>query len=205
MSLPKHLGFLFALLLVTAGVQASDRADPAYLDELLRQAVELRLSDAREWHLLLHYRENLWKGFTSEADGPAFFLASNGKTDPAAELEATHAAKSTGVEALEHGSMGARDAKHASRRQNVSAAAVGSLPGREILVAFDREYREREIAQDLFETAVDLHAFGRPEIGIAAVVRHVAAETDQEIIAFHALIILRSEEGDVMDADVLDP
>ena len=89
MSLPKHLGFLFAFLLVTAGVQASDRADPAYLDELLRQAVELRLSDAREWHLLLHYRENLWKGFTSEADGPAFFLAPNGKTDPAAELEAT--------------------------------------------------------------------------------------------------------------------
>ena len=89
MSLPKYLGFLFAFLLVAAGVQASNTPDPAYLDELLRQAVELRLSDAREWHLLLHYRENLWKGFTSEADGPAFFLASNGKTDPAAELEAT--------------------------------------------------------------------------------------------------------------------
>ena len=74
MSLPKYLGFLFAFLLVAAGVQASNTPDPAYLDELLRQAVELRLSDAREWHLLLHYRENLWKGFTSEADGPAFFF-----------------------------------------------------------------------------------------------------------------------------------
>src|SRR6266496_2380561 len=60
---------LFALLLVAAGVQASDRPEPAYLHDLLRQAVELRLSDAREWHLLLHYRENLWGGFTSEADG----------------------------------------------------------------------------------------------------------------------------------------
>ena len=87
--MPRYLGFLFAFLLVAAGVQASDGPDPAYLHELLRQAVELRLSDAREWHLLLHYRKNLWEGFTSEADGPAFFLASNGKTDPAAELEAT--------------------------------------------------------------------------------------------------------------------
>src|SRR5207244_12866071 len=68
LSLPKHLGFLFAFLLVTAGVQASDRADPAYLDELLRQAVELRLSDAREWHLLLQYREHLWKGLWTEAE-----------------------------------------------------------------------------------------------------------------------------------------
>jgi hypothetical protein len=38
---------------------------------------------------LLHYRKNLWSGYTSEADGPAFFLATNGKNDPRAELEAT--------------------------------------------------------------------------------------------------------------------
>src|SRR5437870_11697329 len=90
LSLPKYLGFLFAFLLVAAaGVQASDSPDPAYLDELLRQAVELRFSDAGEGHLLLNYRENLWKGFRSEGAGRAFFLGSTGKPDPAAYLEAT--------------------------------------------------------------------------------------------------------------------
>jgi hypothetical protein len=87
--LPKPLGFLFAFLLVALQVQATDVLDRSYLDELLRRAGEIRLSDTREWQLLLHYRKTLWEGYVSEADGPAFFLAPNGKTDPRAELEAT--------------------------------------------------------------------------------------------------------------------
>jgi hypothetical protein len=61
----------------------------AYLSELESQAREKRLSTARLWHLLLHYRSNLLGGFTSQADGPAFFLSPNGNTQPQAELDAT--------------------------------------------------------------------------------------------------------------------
>jgi hypothetical protein len=45
------------------------------------------------WHALLHYRPNrTGTGVTSLADSPDFFLASDGKTNPQAELEATLAA-----------------------------------------------------------------------------------------------------------------
>jgi len=68
---------------------AAEAKDNAYLAELIHHAAEARLSDERDWHLLLHYRKNVWGGYTSEADDPGFFLASNGKTDPRAELDAT--------------------------------------------------------------------------------------------------------------------
>jgi len=61
----------------------------AYLAELVSQAHLKQLSAGRDWHLLLHYRSNLLGGFTSQADGSAFFLAPNGKTNPQAELDAT--------------------------------------------------------------------------------------------------------------------
>jgi len=64
--------------------------DEAYLAELIRRSAETNLADAREWHLLLHYRANvLGSGYTSEVDDPHFFLAPQGKTDPQAELAAT--------------------------------------------------------------------------------------------------------------------
>jgi hypothetical protein len=72
--------------------QSSGAADPpqqSYLAELIAHAASARLADEREWHLLLHYRENLFGGYTSEQDDPGFFLAANGKTDPQAELEST--------------------------------------------------------------------------------------------------------------------
>lgn len=68
---------------------ALEAADSSYLDTLIRRSAEAHLSDAREWHLLLHYRKTAWGGYTSEQDDPGFFLAVNGKTDPRAELEAT--------------------------------------------------------------------------------------------------------------------
>jgi hypothetical protein len=61
----------------------------AYLSELESQARAKQLSTARLWHLFLHYQSNLLGGFTSRADGPAFFLAPNGNTNPKAELDAT--------------------------------------------------------------------------------------------------------------------
>ena len=76
-------------MLVSGPVWADAAGDDAYLKELIRQARETRLSEQRYWHLLLHYRQDLTGGYTSEVDDPGFFLAPNGKTSPQAELEAT--------------------------------------------------------------------------------------------------------------------
>lgn len=61
----------------------------AYLSELEAKARASKLADDREWHLLLHYRPRLFGGYESEQDDPGFFLSSEGKTNPQAELNAT--------------------------------------------------------------------------------------------------------------------
>jgi hypothetical protein len=81
------LAILFQLSVVSKGTAGS--ADPSYLSELIERATVARLADEREWQVLLHYRRNLFRGFTSMQDDPGFFLAPNGKTDPQAELAAT--------------------------------------------------------------------------------------------------------------------
>jgi len=78
---------LMVVVFVTSAAAAS--SDPAYLPELIRKAADAKLADSREWHLLVHYRENFFGGYTSEQDGPTFFLAPDGKTSPQAELDAT--------------------------------------------------------------------------------------------------------------------
>ena len=60
-----------------------------YRNELIQQARAARLDTEREWHLLLHYQSNFLGGVTSEQDEEGFFLSSQGKHDPQAELEAT--------------------------------------------------------------------------------------------------------------------
>ncbi len=57
--------------------------------DLVAAARTRKLALDREWLRLVHYRPRLLGGFESDADGPAFFLAPGGKTDPEAELEAT--------------------------------------------------------------------------------------------------------------------
>ena len=79
---------LLVIFLLATSVLAGDPPTP-YLTQLLQQARQARLADAREWHLLLHYRANLFGGYTSEQDDTGFFLAPEGKTDPQAELDAT--------------------------------------------------------------------------------------------------------------------
>lgn len=59
------------------------------VDALVRRASALGLAGERYWHLLLHYRARTFGGYESEADGAEFFLATEGKTDPEAELRAT--------------------------------------------------------------------------------------------------------------------
>lgn len=76
-----------ALLLAQAAQAGSE---PGYLAELQRQARTKNLASEVYWHKLLHYRANhLYRGVTSTIDDPDFFLAVNGKTDPAAELDTT--------------------------------------------------------------------------------------------------------------------
>jgi len=67
----------------------SQRAELAYLDELLARARQLGLSGRPAWRKLLHYQPTWSGGVESEADGPSFFLAADGKVSPRAELEAT--------------------------------------------------------------------------------------------------------------------
>jgi hypothetical protein len=82
---------LLAALLVLLPLSAA--ADPAYLAELVDAARARALAERREWHNLLHYKPDLLgAGVHSLADDPGFFNAATGKTEPAAELEATLAA-----------------------------------------------------------------------------------------------------------------
>ena len=81
---------LFILLLFPASPVVADiPSDNAYLAELIDRSVQANLASEREWHLLLHYRENLFGGYTSEQDDQGFFMSPKGKTDPQAELDAT--------------------------------------------------------------------------------------------------------------------
>lgn len=68
---------------------AEHRAPAAYVEHLLVRARAEQLARREEWIRLLHYRKTLFGGWESEADGPPFFNAEQGKTDPEAELEAT--------------------------------------------------------------------------------------------------------------------
>ncbi|MDH4186834.1 MAG: DUF4105 domain-containing protein, partial [Nitrospira sp.] len=55
----------------------------------IARATAMQLAEEHEWHVLLHYRHTLFGGFESMQDDPGFFLDSQGKVDPKAELGAT--------------------------------------------------------------------------------------------------------------------
>jgi hypothetical protein len=80
------LAFLFLLPRIGAGAQA---AGNSYLAELVARAQEMQLHRERTWQILLHYKPTMGAGVESLIDDPRFFLAENGKRDPAAELSAT--------------------------------------------------------------------------------------------------------------------
>lgn len=81
-----------ALLLIAVLSSAAGRAagDPAYLAELQQAARAADLAAHPYWRKLGHYKDNrLLSGASSSVDVAHFFLAADGKHDPAAELEAT--------------------------------------------------------------------------------------------------------------------
>jgi len=83
------LALALGVFFLNAGASSGQDSSPFYLQDLLRRAHALSLHEQRYWRLLLHYRPDWLGGYESEIDEPGFFLASNGKTEPKAELDAT--------------------------------------------------------------------------------------------------------------------
>ncbi|MBI5136795.1 MAG: DUF4105 domain-containing protein [Nitrospirae bacterium] len=79
-------------LTVAAPSPARAAGDAAYRAELSERARAAHLAEGRMWRLLLHDRPGRLRPLVSDVDGRDFFLAPGGKTDPAAELDATLAA-----------------------------------------------------------------------------------------------------------------
>ncbi|HPI92718.1 MAG TPA: DUF4105 domain-containing protein [Deltaproteobacteria bacterium] len=75
--------FLSAFLIPTVHAQ-----DAPYLARILESVRQQRLHEDPYWHVLVHYRKTC-SGVESVIDDPKFFLATDGKTNPEAELEAT--------------------------------------------------------------------------------------------------------------------
>src|SRR5512141_2493658 len=78
---------LAALLLVVAR-GASSAPDPAYAEALIAKAHRLGIARDPHWLRLGHWRKLPLTGYRSEAAGGDFFVDPQGRTDPAAELEA---------------------------------------------------------------------------------------------------------------------
>lgn len=86
MSLLRASALALTLLLPSLSFAATD---DAYVQSLVARAKELKLGESKAWLRLLHYRPGGAGGWKSDADGPSFFLAPNGKRNPDAELAAT--------------------------------------------------------------------------------------------------------------------
>ncbi|OFX21861.1 MAG: hypothetical protein A2V77_20290 [Anaeromyxobacter sp. RBG_16_69_14] len=87
---PGCVGAVAAIAVALApSIARAVEPDPRYLDELVGAARAAGVARDQGWLRLGHWRSRLLGGFESEADGPAFFLAPDGKRDPETELEAT--------------------------------------------------------------------------------------------------------------------
>ncbi|MGM0575441.1 MAG: DUF4105 domain-containing protein [Myxococcota bacterium] len=80
---------LIATILVTAAADVRAAEPTIAADALVERARGRGLSRDPTWLRLGHWRTGGADGWTSEADGDAFFLSEEGRTDPAAELNAT--------------------------------------------------------------------------------------------------------------------
>lgn len=81
-----YVFFVFFSCLIL--LPSSARADRSYLEALLQSSHKKRLSEERYWDALVHYKLHGSRR-KSLVDDPRFFLASDGKENPAAELDAT--------------------------------------------------------------------------------------------------------------------
>ncbi|HEY4698101.1 MAG TPA: DUF4105 domain-containing protein [Gallionella sp.] len=77
----------------------SRHRDDAYLAELIAKARQLRLADRPEWRKLVHYVPDLLSSNVhGMVDSPQFYNATDGKTNPQSELEATLASFYSDIE-----------------------------------------------------------------------------------------------------------
>jgi len=84
---------LLTALLVMLSFPSFASAKQDYLAQLQQRAEQLQLDKRIEWHKLMFYKPDWRPGhYTSQVDASQFFLAADGKTNPAAELRATLAA-----------------------------------------------------------------------------------------------------------------
>ncbi len=110
-----------------------------YLDELIARSRDLRLSERHEWHRLLHYTGNLLgPGVHSLADASRFFLASDGKTNPQGELEATLASFFS-------------DTQETDKQQNPQCAFIARYSWLDLELKFDPARLPRQPCQRFHE------------------------------------------------------
>lgn len=81
-----RFGILLSFLFV--GAPAAFAA-PLDANAVERRVTERKLWENDQWMKLVHYERGFFGGMMSQADGPSFFLDSEGKTDPRAEMIAT--------------------------------------------------------------------------------------------------------------------
>jgi hypothetical protein len=96
------------LLVPSASSHAAEAPSPPALEAALERARDGGLARDKAWLRLGHYRGRPGH-HESEADGPAFFLAPHGKTDPESELLATIRAFFTPLTPAMEGARSARE------------------------------------------------------------------------------------------------
>lgn len=87
MSVARQRSWLLMLVVFALAAVSAVRADA--VDDLVQRAHGRHLAEDPEWLRLGHYQPELFGAFKSQVDDPEFFLAPEGKHDPAAELDAT--------------------------------------------------------------------------------------------------------------------
>ena len=84
-----RLGIFLSLLLFSPRPAHAADETATYVDALVVKARETKLADDPQWMRLGHWYRGASGDMRAEPDAPDWFQASNGKTDPAAEMEAT--------------------------------------------------------------------------------------------------------------------
>lgn len=78
---------IFLLSGITLFSQPTEKDE--YIESLIKKAEEKKLYNQPYWHTIIHYKKTFTGNYESLVDDPAFFFASNGKTDPSSEMEET--------------------------------------------------------------------------------------------------------------------
>ena len=79
-------------------VQLANNHDKLYLNTLLKLAKNKNLHLSKKWHMLIHYKSDMFGNHTSEVDDKSFFMSNSGKHNPETELEATLASFFSDIE-----------------------------------------------------------------------------------------------------------